>query len=137
MTTVIQTIESAYFHWGNGGLGLKVQQADQESEQTPDTIWTTYQLKVEARHHGACFDFSFPLGSSEIVGWLHEVTGRLLKRMQTKRDKARNTAFIGGWCRLDIEDGKPADVHFEWKDGTLVRFKPVPQEQAGQQRTLA
>ena len=94
-------IESCYFHTGNGGLQLRVVEHEYVSEaktlpggvSLPETTYTHYTFQASYSHHGAEMQMEFDLGSLEIVGWVHQATGRLLKRMLTKHDAARNSGF--------------------------------------------
>lgn len=132
MKTKEQTnsIERVHFHLCNGGLTLNIVESeatyDFSREEGPSEIvtYTHYQLHATFSHFGSVVDVSLPLGSMEVVGWLHEVTGRLLRRMQGKQDQAKQYCFerIG---RLQEEDGQAVDEHFQMNGTDLVKV-PAP-----------
>ncbi len=129
-----KVIESVYFHWGNGGLIFKVVE---HSFTTGPYAWqkepevethTYYRLDVDASHHGASTKISFDLGSMEIVGWLHEMTGRLLKRMATKPDQGRGLGIFDyhPQGRVSIEDGEEKNYLFRFLDGKVTEEAEEP-----------
>lgn len=133
--TKTTTIEAAGFHLGNGGLNLSVTEHEYEyelNEDSPSRTLTSYMMGVSLNHHGAEVHFEFPLGSLEVVGWLHEMTGRLVKRMATKNRGGRNYTFdYVKHGSATVEDGKEVDYSFRWKDdeagiGTLLAGSPGP-----------
>lgn len=135
-----KTIESCYFHWGNGGLSFRVVEhthkwtshRDDPGEirmdhETREHVSVTYRMEVDASHHGGVMTTSFDLGSMEIVGWLHEMTGRLLKRMSSQPEQGRHHVFeYHPQGKVSIEDGEPKEYHFRFRDGKVT---PVVMEQ--------
>ncbi len=134
--SIDKTIESVYFHWGNGGLSIKVVENTHKwtsswedpgeirmDREIHEHVDITYRMEVGASHHGASMETSFDLGSMEVVGWLHEMTGRLLKRMAGQPNQSRLSAFdYHPAGRVGVRDGEQmgAEGYFRWKDGELV-----------------
>lgn len=99
------TLESAYFHTGNGGSTLKFT-VDDKNEHI---------LTLGFSHHGNKMSASLPMGSMEMVGWLHEATGRLLKEMAASPKEGRTFPFeYHPQGEVTHENGKEADYYFSW-----------------------
>lgn len=66
-------IEKAYFHIENGGLTLSI------VEIKPGSVGHTreYRFKHELSMHGQSVESSFPLGNSNIVGWMNMALQRV------------------------------------------------------------
>src|SRR5512142_468064 len=100
-TTVL---EEAYFHISNGGLTLKVVQ-DPAYTGSSRFNWTMAHLTAEMNSFGVPLEVSIPLGSPEIVYWLHEVMGRLLGDMCQQPNSGRYFHFG------DPRMGPGSDIH--------------------------
>jgi hypothetical protein len=99
------TLEAAYFHTGNGGATIKFT-VDDKNEHI---------LTLGFSHHGNKMSASLPMGSMEMVGWLHEATGRLLKEMSATPKEGRTFPFeYHPQGEVTVENGKDADYYFSW-----------------------
>jgi hypothetical protein len=121
-------LERVYFHIGNSGLVLKV------THDTPDEgssyVGSIYHLEASMKAFGVPLGVSIPLGSPEIVYWLHEVTGRILKKMVCLPNCGRHTHFgehdpdHGRRVhpgQVAIEDGNELEYNFTY-DALGVHF---------------
>lgn len=120
-----QILESAYFHTGNGGLVLNVVESEYGSYKDGAR---NFELEASFSHHAIGISTTFPLGSMEVVGWLHDMTGRLLKVMADTPTEARHFAFdYHPEGEVRVENGVANEYKFRYADGKLT---VVPDERS-------
>ena len=79
-------IEKAYFHIENGGLTLSIVEIKPGGGGTPNE----YRFKHELSMHGQSVESSFPLGSSNIVGWMNMALQRVSMKVAGIHHDGRN-----------------------------------------------
>jgi hypothetical protein len=103
-------LEKAYFHISYGWVTLQVVQ-DPPDKEDSSFNWAMAHLKARIASFGIPLEVDIPLGSPEIVHWLHEVTGRLLQEMVQKPNCGRHFHF--GDPRMNGSRVHPGNVKIE------------------------
>jgi len=109
-------LEKANFHICNSGVNLSIvhEPFDDDKEEM---AWSLYHLVAEIQAFGIPLSVTVPLGSPEMVWWLHHVTGKVLKRMMTSVGKGRHY-HLDHPGRIVVEDGNEREFAFKY-DGEL------------------
>lgn len=131
-------LEEAYFHISNGGLTLSV-----VHDPPDDSKWvfSIAHLKVELTCFAIPLTVKIPLGSPEVVFWLHKVTGRLLDKMMNKPNCGRHIHFgqkISEFAgeihpgHVFREDEVPRDYKFVYDENGFRQVVEDNEEKSGE-----
>lgn len=109
-------LEKANFHICNSGVNLSIVYEPSEHDKE-EMAWSLYHLEAEILAFGIPLSVTVPLGSPEMVWWLHHVTGKVLKRMMSAVGKGRHY-HLDHPGRIVVDDSKECDFAFKY-DGEV------------------
>ncbi len=121
MSTNNKVLDSAFFDISNGGIFLSIEQDGEEEG-------SNYHLGASIRALGVGVTVQIPMHNQHLVGYLHHITGKLLKRMSIAEDKGYPVPHSG---ETHIVDGAESQYKFVGEFDTPehsagIRRVPVP-----------